>query len=241
MNFNLSACPIRTSVFHQGDDLIEFILRALDGKAIKEKSILAITTKIVSLAEGRVVAKKDIDKKSLIRQEADFYLGEIGQGISLTIKQGLLMAAAGIDESNSENGDYILHPRDLFVSAQKIRHALQEKLKLQDLGIILTDSRTNPLRLGVMGVGLAWAGFYPLRNLVGTEDIFGRPLKMTKVNLVDSLAAMAVLMMGEAAEQCPLCLIENAAVEFTDDPSEQEFILSPEDDVYRSLYQALIK
>lgn len=237
----LSVLPIKTAIFHPGDDLVEFLVRHLQDRPLQERSILAITSKIVSLAEGRIVPLDSIDKKDLIRQEADYYLGEIGYGVSLTITHGLLVAAAGIDESNSENGDYIVYPQNPTASADKLHAALKKRLGLKELGIILTDSRTGPLRLGVVGVSLAYAGFHPLRNMIGKEDIFGRPLMMTKINLTDSLAAAAVLMMGEADECCPLAVIENAPVDFTDQPRREDLEVAPEDDMYLPMYKHLMK
>lgn len=241
MTSPLMISPIQTSVFHPGNDLVEFILENVDRSLWKERSILAITSKIVSLAEHRLVPHDSIDKKTLIRQEADYYLGEIGHGVSLTIKHGLLLPAAGIDESNSEKGDYILYPKDPYLSVQTLRKTLRERLGLRELGIILTDSHTGPLRLGVVGASLAFAGFHPVKNMIGQNDIFGRPLKMTKVNLADSLATSAVLMMGEAAEKCPLALIQNAPVEFTDTPSRSDLEIPPQEDMYLPLYQHLLK
>lgn len=237
----LSVLPVKTAIFHPGDDLVEFLVHHLQDRPLQERSILAITSKIVSLAEGRIVPFASIDKKDLIRQEANHYLGEIGYGVSLTITHGLLVAAAGIDESNSENGDYIVYPKNPTVSAEKLHTALKKRLGLKELGIILTDSRTGPLRLGVVGVSLAYAGFHPLRNMIGKDDIFGRPLKMTKINLTDSLAAAAVLMMGEADERCPLAVVENAPVEFTDHPRREDLEVAPEDDMYLPLYKHLMK
>ncbi len=241
MTKSLVISPIQTGIFHPGDDLVEFIVKHLDREALKEKTILAITSKIVSLAEGCLVPVASIDKKALVEKQADHYLGEIGYGVSLTITHGLLVAAAGIDESNSENGDYIVYPKDPYASAEKLRQALRERLGIKELGIILTDSRTGPLRLGVVGVSLSYAGFHPLRNMIGQKDIFGRPLKTTKINLTDSLAAAAVLMMGEASEKCPLALIENAPVEFCDRPAREDFEVSPADDMYLPLYKHLMK
>ncbi|KHD89363.1 MAG: hypothetical protein OM95_04125 [Bdellovibrio sp. ArHS] len=237
----MKVCPIQTGIFHPGDDLVEFILRSVDPSLWREKTILAITSKIVSIAENRFESLEKIDKKSLIRREADHDLGEIGHGVSLTIKHGVMLPAAGIDESNSENGDYILYPLDPYASTEKLRTALRQRLGIQDLGILLTDSRTGPLRMGVTGVALAVAGFHPLRNMIGQEDIFGRPLKMTKINLADSLAAAAVLMMGEANERCPLAILTETPVDFTDAPQIKEWQVDMQDDMYLPLYKHLLK
>lgn len=233
--------PIRTSIFHQGENLAEFIINSITPSPLKERSILAITSKIVSLSENRTVPLDSIDKKSLICREADYNLGEIGHGVHLTIKNALLLPSAGIDESNSENGDYILYPQDPSSSAEKLRVSLKEHFGLKELGIIITDSRTGPLRLGIVGVSVAFAGFHPVRNMIGQSDIFGRPLKMTKINIADSLAAAAVLIMGEADERSPLALISNASVEFTDRPDRSDLEVPLQEDMYLPLYQHLIQ
>lgn len=241
MTKSMTISPIRTTLFHQGENLADFVINNIDRSFIQERSILAITSKIVSLSEKRTTPRDNTDKKTLIRREADSYLGEIGHGVSLTIKNGLLLAGAGIDESNSENGDYILYPQDPYTSAEKLRTSLRLRLGLKDLGIIMTDSRTGPLRLGTVGVSIAFAGFHPVRNMIGHTDIFGRPLKITKINLADSLAAAAVLMMGEADERCPLALINNAPVEFTDTPQRSDLEVPQQEDMYLPLYQHLIQ
>jgi F420-0:gamma-glutamyl ligase len=75
------------------------------------------------------------------------------------------------------------------------------------VGVIITDSKTTPLLWGVTGVAIAHAGFKALHDLIGQPDLFGRLLKMEKVNVAQGLATAAVLVMGEAAEQTPLATI----------------------------------
>lgn len=235
----LSIEPLRTSIFHQGENLVDFILSHLQSRDL-EGSILAVTSKLLSLEENRT-APAHVSKKELIAQESDHYLGEIGYGCHLAIKHGLLVASAGIDVSNSESGDYLLYPQDPYFSANKLRTELKLRLQLRDFGILITDSHTTPLRHGVQGVTLAFAGFFPVKNLVGENDIFGRPLKMTKTNDADALAAAAVLMMGEAAEQRPLALIKNAPVEFTDEDRRADLEVPVDEDMYRPFYQHFLK
>lgn len=237
----LMISPIQTAIFHPGQNLVEFILAHIEKSQWQEGHLLAITSKIVSLAEHRLVPAGTIDKKTLIRQEADHYLGEIGHGVSLTIKAGLLLPAAGIDESNSVKGDFILYPANPYESAERIRRELTKQLGIQNLGILITDSHSGPLRHGVVGAAVSFAGFNPVRNMVGEKDLFGRELKMTKINLADSLASAAVLMMGEAAERCPLALIRNAPVQFNEYPQRSDLEVPPEEDMYLPLYKHLIK
>ena len=231
---------IHTPLFSQDMDLANFIIENT-ASSLKEKSVLAITSKIISVAEGRFISKEKINKKTLIQRECEHYLGEINHGCHLTIQHGLLIPSAGIDESNSQNSSYILYPKDPFSSAEKLRTVLKKKLSLKKLALIITDSRTLPLRKGVIGVALAYSGFKAIKSLIGEKDLFGRPLKMTRINKVDALAAAAVLLMGEGAEQCPLALIHKAPLSFTDKTYPFELKISMEEDLYSPLYQDYLK
>ncbi|MBK7889787.1 MAG: coenzyme F420-0:L-glutamate ligase [Bdellovibrionales bacterium] len=208
----------------------------MDQRLVREGLVLAITSKIVSLAERRTVPRDQVEKLELIKREADVYLGPMGYGSHLTIAKGLLLASAGIDESNSKDGDFILYPVDPFMSSMALWKTLREKWKIRDLGIILTDSRTTPLRLGVTGFALAYWGIGGLRRCVGEKDLFGRELKMTSVNVVDGLAAAATLLMGEAAESRPLVVVHPGAdsntVLFSDEISPDELCSTLENDLY---------
>lgn len=231
---------IYTEVFSQGMSLTNFILKHA-GDKIKENTLLAITSKIVSVAEGRTFQKEKIRKEDLIKKECEHYLGEIGYGCHLTIHHGLLVPSAGIDESNSFNQDYILYPKDPFLSAEKIRTAIKQKLSLKNFAVIITDSRTLPLRKGVTGVTLAYSGFKAVKSLIGKKDLFGRALRMTTINITDALATSAVLLMGEGSEQCPLALIKNAPLEFTDKTNPSELKIPLKDDLYSPLFQPIIQ
>ncbi len=228
---------LKTSIFRAHDDLEEFVARHLKAQQL-ERSILVITSKLFSLAEGQIAKKTAHKKEELILSEADFYLGEVGQNCHLTIKHGLLNLTAGIDLSNSENGDYLLLPKDPFKSAQKLYFSLKRKFELKEFGVLISDSKTQPHRVGVMGCGISCFGFEPIENLIGSQDLFGQKLKMTQSNLIDALAASAVLMMGEAKEQTPLALISGAPVIFTEEPQSLKFDMT--EDLYYPMYRDLI-
>ena len=237
----IKTTPIKTRIFHRGENLADFIIESIPNASWKEGVILVVTSKLVSLEENRVVSKSLTKKSELIKQEAEHVLGEMGFGSILTIKQGLLLASAGVDESNSPEDDYLLLPADPYQSATRLRRELINRLQLKKFGLIITDSKTNPLRLGVVGVALSFAGFKPVVSLVGQRDLFDRPLKMTKINIVDGLAAGAVLSMGEANECQPLALIEYNGITFEDESSKVDLLINKEDDMYFSLYQHLLK
>jgi dihydrofolate synthase / folylpolyglutamate synthase len=232
----LSTTALPTRIFHEGEDLIAFLLEALASleREKLEGSVLAVTSKILSLAERRILPKGPQSKEAVIRQEADVFLGPMDHGSFLTIKDGLLMPTAGIDESNSETQSYILFPKNARRSAFQIRAALRTHFRLENFGVLITDSRTSPLRSGVTGVSLAHAGFRGLDNQVGKKDLFGRELKMTKINVADALSAAAVFCMGESDEGCPLALV-HGSLNFPG-PSENESDeckIALEEDLYR--------
>lgn len=230
-----SFVPITTPIFSRDDDLGEFIYLNVDSDLVRDGLVLAVTSKIVSLAEGNTLPRDRYDKLELIKSEADVYLGPAAYGGHLTITKGVLLVSAGIDESNSPNGDFILYPTDPFGSAMRLWKTLREKWKIQNLGVILTDSRTTPLRFGVTGFALSHWGIKGLRSCIGDKDLFGRELKMTSVNVVDALAATATLLMGEGAESSPLVVIHSTDVEFNDRTSKEEIVARPHLDLFQGL------
>jgi putative folate metabolism gamma-glutamate ligase len=175
---------------------------------VSEGSVLAITSKIVAICEGRSRPIDGTNKRELIVEEAERYLpAHPKYGVSLTIKHDMLIATAGIDESNTD-GCYVLWPSDAQRTANEVRAYLARRFALERVGVIVTDSRTTPLRIGVTGVALAHSGFRALNDYVGALDLFGRALRMTKVNVIDALATSAVLVMGEGDECTPMALLD---------------------------------
>ena len=235
---SLAVKPIRTSIFRKGMELDEFIIEH-SKNLMRDGLILAVTSKIVSLAENCVVERTAFTKKDIVLKEADEYLCEGLHGVHLTVKHGLVIPSAGIDESNAEDGGYILYPKAPYESAQRLYRSLKEKLGLNYFGIIITDSHTHALRRGVTGIGLSHWGFEATSSLVGTEDLFGRKLKMTTVNILDSLAVAAVLVMGEASEQQPLAVIDAQGVEFNERTNPQSIQIPLDEDLYGPLLKAV--
>lgn len=230
---------ISTEIYRPGEDFFEFLITHLKDR-LKNKSILAITSKIVSLSENRRVSKSSVDKHKLIQKEADTYLGEIGYGVHLTIKQGMLIPSAGIDESNAEGDFYILYPKNPFLSAKKIHQELKKAFHLKKLGVLITDSHTMPLRRGVLGAALAYYGFKGVENKIGKKDLFGRVLKMTQINVADSLAVAATLSMGEGSESRPLAILK-APVTFANLKDNRELHIPLKEDLYKPLLQKALE
>lgn len=226
---------IKTRVFNEQEDLASFITSCIP--RVKENSIIVVTSKIAALSEGRVVAvKSSANKKSLIKQESTFALKT--RYTWLTIKDGQVMASAGIDESNA-NGKLILLPQDSFATARRLRRKLGKHYAVKNLGLLITDSRTLPMRAGTTGVALGYAGFKGLKDYRGTRDLFGRVLKMSRSNVADALAAAAVLCMGEGSEQQPLALLSNTPVQFSRTTNPKELSIPVQDDLYAPLFKKL--
>jgi dihydrofolate synthase / folylpolyglutamate synthase len=150
------------------------------------------------------------------------------------------MASAGIDESNADE-KLILLPKDSFKTASWLLRKLQQAYGVKQLGVIITDSRTMPSRLGITGVAVGYAGFKGIKDYRGEPDIFGRKFKFSRVNVADSLATAAVLMMGEGRERQPLAVIKNPPIEFGGRVYRNELRIDIKDDMYRPLFLRLLK
>lgn len=227
--------PIRTRVFQPRENLEEFIKRYV--RRLAESDILVVTSKIVALSEGRFVPlTSEKEKEAIIKRESVFMLKT--QRTRLTIKDNMVMANAGVDESNAD-GRLILLPHDSFRAARHLRTVLRDHFRLKRLGVIITDSRTAPLRAGITGAALGYAGFRGLKNYNHTPDIFGRLFHHSRVNVADSLATAAVLTMGEGREQQPLAVISGAPVVYAERVKANELRIDIREDMYGPLFRRL--
>ncbi len=212
---------------------------------IEENSILVITSKVISICEGSMVKKTSQSKNDLAAKEADLYLppSQSKYDVTLTIKNNQLIPSAGIDESNGD-GHFIFWPKDPQQTANSCREFLIKKFNLMNVGVVLSDSKTTPLRWGTTGTSIAHSGFMAINDFIGKPDIFGRHLAMTKVNVVDALACAAVLQMGESNEQTPLAVITDVPfVQFQHrNPTQEELDslhIALEDDIYAPLLNSV--
>lgn len=210
--------PVKTHKITAADKDLFVVLDKYLPKKMVEKSVLAITSKIVSITEGRLVKMDSVDKDELIKKESQFYLprNQNPYNVSFTITRNILAATAGIDESNA-NGYYILWPKDPQNTANKVREYIKKRFKIKNVGVIITDSKTTPMRWGVTAIALAYSGFMPLKDYIGKEDLFGRKFQFEKTSVIDSLATAATVVMGEGSEQTPMAIISDVPfVEFQD-------------------------
>ena len=222
-------------------DLFDLIAKHVPTFA--EGSVLAVTSKVVSLCEGNVIPVGEGDKDKIIESEADLFLPRTGSkyNVYLTIKGNMLAPSAGVDESNTD-GHYVMWPKDPQASANQCWTFVRDRFKVRAAGVVITDSTSMPLRRGVTGRCIAYCGFAGINSKIGEPDLFGRKLRMTKVNVADALAASAVLCMGEANEQTPLALIQDLPfVSFSDSPPSQDELAELRIDIEDDLYAELLR
>ncbi len=220
--FAMVISPIQTDRVNAGScTVIEFIDRYV--KDLPERSILVVTAKVVSLCEGQVVSKSTTTKQQLAYQEADYYLPaeQNKYGVVLTIKNNILVGSAGVDTGNSA-GYFTLWPKNPQQTVNQIWDHLRHKFHRREIGVIICDSRSTPLRQGATGIGIAHCGFLGVIDQPAQPDIFGESTWVL-INVVDALASAACLVMGESNEQVPLTHITEAPrIQFQEEPPSPE-------------------
>jgi coenzyme F420-0:L-glutamate ligase len=225
--------PIKTPIFKVKSNLLNFILESIP--PLEEGDIIAITSKIVALSQGNVAAIKD--KEKMIRTLSQKVIETPWALITLT--DDGWNVNAGVDASNAKN-NLILLPKNPFVIAEKLLNDLKKQFVLKKMGVLITDTKSMPLRIGTVGRSLAYAGFEPLKSYIGKKDLYGRETRLTQTNVADALAASAVLMMGEGDEQIPIVVIKKAPVVFTSksfvNKKDKNLSLSPEKDMFKYLF-----
>jgi putative folate metabolism gamma-glutamate ligase len=239
----MNILPVKTHTVTEKDtDILALLDKYLS--ELSERTVIAVTSKIVSITEGRVVPVHKADKDKLIEEESEYYLPreENPYGVSFTITNGTLAASAGIDESNAD-GKYVLWPADPQESANQIREHIRKIRGIREIGVIITDSRTIPMRWGVTGMTIGYSGFEPLKDYIGTPDLFGREFVFEKLNVIDSLASAATLVMGEGNEGTPLAVITDIPfIQFQDrNPTEEELVslkITMKTDLYAPFLQS---
>ena len=236
----MTVTAIRTPLIRPGNDLAGELAASLP-LPLPDRCVVVVASKVVSIAEGRLTGRAGDRGQlhDLVRTEAEWYLEPHASryDIMLTIKRNWMFVNAGIDVSNAD-GQLAPWPRDPQRSANELWRRLREHgAGARRLGVIIADSGGIPLNWGVVGRGIAHCGFQALRDYTGTPDLHGRKFTMEKTNLVQSIAAAAVLEMGEGAEQTPVAVVEGVGrLQFQQrepSPAElQALRISLEDDAY---------
>ncbi|MFB6507621.1 MULTISPECIES: coenzyme F420-0:L-glutamate ligase [unclassified Streptomyces] len=177
-----------------GDDLAKLIAAAEPG--LVDGDVLLVTSKIVSKAEGRIV--EATDREAAIDAETVRVVARRGTLRIVENRQGLVMAAAGVDASNTPAGTVLLLPEDPDASARAIRDGLRDSLGVE-VGVVVTDTFGRPWRSGLTDVAIGAAGVLVLDDLRGGTDAYGNPLSATVVATADELASAGDLVKGKAA------------------------------------------
>lgn len=212
-----------------GDDLAKLI--ASVSPELVDGDVLLVTSKIVSKAEGRVVAADD--REDAIDAETVRVVARRGTLRIVENRQGLVMAAAGVDASNTPSGTVLLLPEDSDASARRIRSGLRDALGV-DVGVVVTDTFGRPWRAGLTDVAIGASGVRVLDDLRGGTDAFGNPLSATVVATADELAAAGDLVKGKAAG-LPVAVVRGLphVVAGDEEPGARALVRDAADDMFR--------
>ncbi|MCL7475223.1 MAG: coenzyme F420-0:L-glutamate ligase [ANME-2 cluster archaeon] len=215
---------IKTLLIRQGDDMGSVLIHSImdNGLTIMEGDIVVLAESAVATSEGRVVDLGTVipgreaialgEKYAVDPREMELILGECDEiiggvpGAVLTITRGNMSPNAGIDGSNAPEECVVLLPKDPTASAVRIRKQLQKEFNCH-LGVIVGDSRTQPMRLGCVGIALGCSGIMPVEDARGSRDLFGKELAITRKATADNLMSAAQLIMGEAGESIPAVVV----------------------------------
>ncbi|MFG2178634.1 coenzyme F420-0:L-glutamate ligase [Streptomyces abikoensis] len=217
-----------------GDDLAKLIAGAALGEGLPglaDGDVLVVTSKIVSKAEGRILAAED--REAAIDAETVRLVARRGTLRVVENRLGLVMAAAGVDASNTRAGTVLLLPEDPDASARRIREGLREALGV-DVGVVVTDTAGRPWRKGVTDFAIGAAGVRVADDLRGGVDAYGNPLVATVVAMVDELAAAGDLVKGKAGG-LPVAVVRGLPHVVTEDGEQgARWLVRPAvDDMFR--------
>ncbi|MGW6355029.1 coenzyme F420-0:L-glutamate ligase [Streptomyces sp. NPDC055092] len=211
----------------EGDDLAKLIATAEPG--LVDGDVLLVTSKIVSKAEGRIV--EAANREAAIDAETVRVVARRGTLRIVENKLGLVMAAAGVDASNTPAGTVLLLPEDPDASAAAIRDGLRDALGV-DVGVVVTDTFGRPWRNGLTDVAIGAAGVHVLDDLRGGTDAHGNPLSATVVATADELAAAGDLVKGKAAG-LPVAVVRGLAHVVGEGTGARELVRVARDDMFR--------
>ena len=227
---------------HPGDVLADLITDAIAAMAaqdartaLREGDVLVVTQKIVSKAEGRVVAvdpNDPLSHKHLVEEEAVRIVRRRGDLIVTETKHGFICANAGIDLSNMERGWAALLPIDSDRSARRIRDGVRARTGCA-VGVIVSDTFGRTWRRGLTDVAIGCAGVAGVVDLRGTEDALGRVMQVTEVCVADELAGAAEMVMGKSAG-IPVAVVRGIDPTWLRDASvRDEIVRNPQEDLFR--------
>ena len=240
MSFSITAIT-GLPLFKAGDDLVRILFAALKQNEIslQQHDVLVFAQKVISKVENRQVRLADVtpspEAKSLaietekdprvvelILQESSEVVRKKPGVIIVRHKLGHVGANGGIDQSNIDHthGDSaLLLPKDPDASAQRIYREILEQTGIE-VGVLISDSANRPWRLGTVGIAIGAANTQVLNDFRGSNDLFGRDLKVTMTNQADAIASAANLVIGETTEANPIALVRGLKLVPTSDTAK---------------------
>jgi coenzyme F420-0:L-glutamate ligase/coenzyme F420-1:gamma-L-glutamate ligase len=228
----------------EGDDLATLVLEALasavqagdPGAAPQEGDVVVVSSKVVSKAEGRVARAENREQAITDETVRIVATREHSDGVTRIVENrlGLVMAAAGVDASNTPEGTVLLLPEDPDGSARRLRADLR-KATGGTLGVIIADTAGRPWRQGVTDIAIGAAGVVVLDDLRGQTDREGRTMTATVVAVADQLAAATELVRAKSAG-VPVAVVRGASAWVTeeDGPGARSIVRSEESDMFRT-------
>jgi coenzyme F420-0:L-glutamate ligase/coenzyme F420-1:gamma-L-glutamate ligase len=215
-----------------GDDLAALLEPSLAANAASDGDVVAVTQKVVSKAEGRMVP--GVDRADWVERETVDVVARRGDLVITRTRHGFVCANSGVDASNVRDGFLTLLPEDPDASAERLQKELSARLGLSRLGVVITDTFGRPWREGVVDVAIGCAGLPALVDLRGTRDDHGKGLETTVVALADAVAAASGLVMTKTA-RVPAALVRGLDAAIGDAPPgpASALVRRPEDDLFR--------
>jgi len=216
--------------------------------SLKNGDVIVISSKYISNSQGRIIDTTNIStsKQSIqisekfkikpkfaeiVLRESDKIFGGVS-GFVITSSDSVLAPNAGIDRSNSDGTKLILYPENPYQVAENLKRKIFFEYNIY-VGVIIVDSRLMPARVGTVGIAIACAGFEPVNDLRGKQDLDGNPLKVTFQATADNLASIANHKMGEGSESQPIAIIKDSECSLTSrNISYKEMAISHEQCVY---------
>ncbi|MEX2203213.1 MAG: coenzyme F420-0:L-glutamate ligase [Actinomycetota bacterium] len=212
-----------------GDDLAALLAPALSSIGVRDGDVIAVTQKVVSKAEGRVVPE-GAGRTAWVERETARVVAQRDDLVIAETRHGFVCANAGVDASNVEAGFLSLLPEDPDGSAERLRTALGARLG-SELAVVITDTFGRPWRQGLVNVAIGCAGLPALVDLRGTFDAQGRQLEATIVALADEVAAASGLVMAKASG-VPAALVRGVGLE-APAGTARELVRPAGDDLFR--------
>ncbi|MEZ0074961.1 coenzyme F420-0:L-glutamate ligase [Planotetraspora sp. GP83] len=212
-----------------GDDIAGLVAQA--APTLEDGDILVVTSKIVSKAEGRV--RQGDSRTAAIEEETARVVARRGETVIAQTRHGFVMAAAGVDASNTAPGTILLLPEDPDGSARRIRQGLRDRLGVE-VGVIVSDTFGRPWRHGLTDVAIGAAGVRPLDDFRGLSDTYGNPLSATVTALIDEIAAAGELAKGKLSG-VPVAVVRGLRdlVTADDGPGARALIRPADEDMFR--------